>query len=442
MQYQRWVNHRLYDGNGGDVQGPIPINLMWVAAAAAEETFQGSPLARAWLDLFRAQLSSDDNYWLRWRGDLAESSELRRAYSGLYGRFFARALLQQHLGFTSFLSLQRNGLKVGAAVEVERTSAGDIPDWIAWSPTHKRYVLAEAKGSLVAKDFLKAGTPNCIKEGKKQFSRVRVLVNGVEHDPLRWVAASRWATDTRPGGPATALWDPPVPDHSFAPEEADRHQEAMHRAWLESIAPGFGLRTAQDFSNAERSQLGVAVFAPPGGIEADLRDGSLKVEAPPKVLPDDADRPASYQAEETSRSGSSFDRDGKEGNGGTKDTSEDEKKGPDALESHEFYKNSSLLEPHAGEQTIHFGRYVTAAVTRFGIAPVRAQRDLEALLRLQDRIRKGEEATAMLVCIPLSDLKSGERKVIWNDAAGISQSGGLSVFDLEKVEIDMSDKIL
>lgn len=414
---------------------------MWVAAAAAEETFQGSPLARAWLDLFSAQLSSNDKYWLRWQGDLAESSELRRTYSGLYGRFFARALLQQHLGFTSFLSLQRNGLKVGSAVKVERISAGDIPDWIAWSPTHQRHVLAEAKGSLTAKDFLTAGTPNCIKEGKTQFSRIRFLVNGVEHHPLRWVAASRWATETRPGEPATALWDPPVPDQSFTPEEADRHQAAMHRAWLDSIAPGFGLRTAQDFSDAERSQLVVAIFAPPGGIEADLRDGSLKMEVPTEVRPDDVDRPARYQAEEVSRSGSSFYRDGKKSNGGIEDSSEDEENGPDALETHGFYENSSVLEPHTGEQTIHYGRYITAAVTRFGIAPVRAQRDLDELLRLQDRIMKGEDATAMLVCMPLGDLKPGKRKIIWNDAAGISQSGGLSVFDLGKVQIDMSDKI-
>ena len=210
------------------------------------------------------------------------------------------------------------------------------------------------------------------------------------------VAASRWATDTRPGEPATALWDPPVPNQSFTPEEGERHQAAMHRAWLDSIAPGFGLRTAQDFSSEERSRLGVAVFAPPGGIEADLRDGSLKMGAPPEVQPDDADRLTIYQAEEISRRGSSFDRDGKDRNGGTEDTSEDEKKGPDALQSHEIYKNSSLLQPHAGEQTVHFGRYVTAAVTRFGIAPVREQRDLDALLRLQDHIRKGEEATAML----------------------------------------------
>jgi hypothetical protein len=441
MKYQRWVNHRLNDGSGGDVQGPIPINLMWVAAAAAEETLQGSPLARAWLDLFSAQLSSYDKYWLRWRGDLAESSELRRAYSGLYGRFFARALLQQHLGFTSFISLQRNGLKVGSAVEVERISAGDIPDWIAWSPTHQRHVLAEAKGSLTAKDFLTAGTPNCIMEGKTQFSRIRFLVNGVEHHPLRWVAASRWATDTRPGEPATALWDPPVPDQSFTPEEADRHQAAMHRAWLDSIAPGFGLRTAQDFSDAKRSQLGVAIFAPPGGMAADLRDGSLKMEVPPDVRPDDVDRPVRSQTEEVSRSGSSFDRDGKERNRGIADSSEDEENGTDALETHGLYEHSSVLEPHTGEQTIHSGRYITAAVTRFGIAPVRAQRDLDELLWLQDRIRKGEEATAMLVCIPLGDLKPGKRKIIWNDAAGISQSGGLSVFDLGKVEIDMSDKI-
>ncbi|MCL4065393.1 hypothetical protein M3484_02235 [Pseudomonas sp. GX19020] len=174
-QYTRWTRHRLNDGHGNDYQDLTPINLMWIASAAAEETLQGSPLAGAWLNLFSAQLSQDDPFWLRWSGDMAESAELRRAYSGLYGRFFARALLQQHLGFTSFLSLGRNGLQIPNSVNVKRIRKGDIPDWIAWCPSRNRHVLGEAKGTLTAKDFLGQTIPKCVQEGKKQFQRVRVL---------------------------------------------------------------------------------------------------------------------------------------------------------------------------------------------------------------------------------------------------------------------------
>ena len=103
MSSYRWSRHRTHDGAGNDSIGLAPISLWWVARAAAEETLQGAPLVAAWLKLFREHLSVGDRYWLRWRGDLAESAELRRAYSGLYGRFFARALLSEHLGFSRFL---------------------------------------------------------------------------------------------------------------------------------------------------------------------------------------------------------------------------------------------------------------------------------------------------------------------------------------------------
>lgn len=213
--------------------------MWWLARAAAEETMQGSPLAPAWLKLFRTHLSEDDPYWLRWRGDLAESAELRRAYSGLYGRFFARALLSNHLGLTNFTSLMRNGVQVGTVL-VERTRRGDIPDWIAWDDANSRFVLCEAKGSLASKDFLEPRGPKCARDGKKQFSRVRTLEGTRIIHPSQWVAATRWATDDRDGDPITLLWDPPVDETTFGAREAKIHRTAMTRAWLDSLAPALG----------------------------------------------------------------------------------------------------------------------------------------------------------------------------------------------------------
>ena len=114
----RWTQHRVVDAQCNDKTGCVAINMWWVAHAAAEETLTGSPLMPAWLKLFKTHLSTQNNYWLRWRGDLAESTELRRAYSGLYGRFFARALLGHHLGFSYFCSLKRNGLNIRDKIKV------------------------------------------------------------------------------------------------------------------------------------------------------------------------------------------------------------------------------------------------------------------------------------------------------------------------------------
>ena len=66
----------------------------------------------------------DDRDHLRWRGDLAASAEMRRAYSALYGRFFGRAVLASRLGLTHFVPLDSDRTRVGNGVEVRRISRG------------------------------------------------------------------------------------------------------------------------------------------------------------------------------------------------------------------------------------------------------------------------------------------------------------------------------
>ena len=106
---------------------------------------QGGPLTLAWLQLFAAHLSSLEKTELRWSGDLAESAEMRKAYSAIYGRYFSRALLASRFGITDFVPLSRNSTVIANGVTVNRIGRGDIPDWIAWDPVSSCYVLAEAK---------------------------------------------------------------------------------------------------------------------------------------------------------------------------------------------------------------------------------------------------------------------------------------------------------
>ena len=158
---------------------------------------------------------------LRWRGDFANSAELRRVYSGLYGRYFARALLASRLGITDFIPLNRNDTHIQDGITVERIEKGDIPDWIAWDPQANSYVLGEAKGCLTGSEeqFLN-GTPGCVGAGKAQFTRVAVRDSARRQiATYNWVAANLWSTDVRMREPVSLLWDPPDDGVALMDEE-------------------------------------------------------------------------------------------------------------------------------------------------------------------------------------------------------------------------------
>ena len=239
----RWTHLRKVS-QGRDVGGWWPISLFRTALSAAEETVLGSPavLVSAWLQLFQAHLSAREPRKLIWRDDLGTGTETRRAYSGLYGRYFARALLASELGFTDFIPLQTKLTNIRGGVTVTRLTNGDIPDWIAWDPQGQGYVLGEAKGRLTGNpQHYLTGTPECITTGKRQFKRVEV------RDPTNrlistrdWIAVNRWSTAHRGGQPLALLWDPPGDGESLTEEEASRHANAIRGHRLDAIAQRLG----------------------------------------------------------------------------------------------------------------------------------------------------------------------------------------------------------
>lgn len=414
----RWTRHRVFDSAGNDKTGLSAISLLRVARAAAEETLQGSPLVGAWLNLFSTQVSVDDRYWLRWRGDLAESAELRRAYSGLYGRFFARALLTQHLGLTRFLSLKRNGLSVPGSVQVQRQVAGDIPDWIAWDDRASRFVLCEAKGSLTANDFLSAAGPKCAHDGKSQFDRVRTFDGTNEVHPAQWVAATRWATDDRNVRPTTILWDPPLDYKPFSAEDADRHREAMSRAWLASIASGLGWRSADDLMSKERSKEAVVVMAKPGPVSPEMEWPSFEGASEIDDFNEFAALPQSVRQIEESGIRQRITQ------------------GEDNLIETNVYSDRTPLEPRPQEKTSHEGTYLMSLITRFGVRPIRTGEDFNLLRREQERAQRLEEP-AMLVGLPIGfNPQARNAGVKWMDDAGIAAENDLAIFDLRMIKTE------
>ena len=167
---------------------------------------------------------------------------MRRAYSGLYGRYFARAVLAAELGITLFLPLQTNETPIPGGVTVSRVDDGDIPDWIAWDPEAGRHVLCEAKGRLSDPGgrFL-GGKPDCIDAGKAQFDRVEVTNSTGRHIATRdWIAVSLWSTDRVRRDPVSLLWDPPGGGDGLGEEEAEDHAQAMRRQRDAAVAARLG----------------------------------------------------------------------------------------------------------------------------------------------------------------------------------------------------------
>lgn len=424
MVSHRWTTHRVRDAAGNDRVGEAPISMWWIAHAAAEETLQGGPLVPAWLKLFRTHLSQNDQYAFRWRGDLAESSELRRAYSGLYGRFVARALLTNHLGLSRFTSLKRNGISLPNGVEVSRIKGGDIPDWIAWDESNRRYVLCEAKGSLTSADFLSTSGPKCVLDGKAQFSRVITTDNARLIHPSQWVAGTKWATDVRGGGPITILWDPPVDDDFNDGDKVQRYRAGITRAWLDSIARGFGWQGADELISPERQREALIINAPPGPLRPEQEwpsepDVDERRPEYPMALGPRAAAPRSSLA------------------GAPSDVERVVSRVTNPLRELDLYKGSTPLVPAEPESHPLQGSYVAALVTPFGIQPIKSVRDLEQLRRAQDGARALREP-AMILGIPtgLDPAQPISRK-LWMDSAGIAPPNGLALFDLRQVQVEL-----
>jgi hypothetical protein len=436
MTSYRWTRHKTVDGAGNQSIGVAPISLWWLARAAAEETLQGSPMVAAWLTLFRSHLSATEHHDLRWGGDLAESAELRRSYSGLYGRFMARALLANHLGLDRFVSLKRNGIALPGSINVERLCDGDIPDWLAWDDRNRRFALCEAKGSLSANDFLTGNPPTCVRKGKEQFGRVTSKIAGHVVHPTEWVAASRWATDMRPGTPITLLWDPPVPGAPFDPQEAVSHREAITRSWLASIAAGFGRSSADDMLAAAREGRGLVVRAEPGAIPEERdwpRDSEVSDGRRAELVEESGDGSETVAGPPFQRPIGS-----KQEKIMSQDPAQD---GIIDLASAPIYAGRDVLTIRPRETKPLERGFVVALATRFGIRPIRTQNDLDELFRVQDRARRLEEP-AMLFGIPFNfDPQQPVAEDSWLDGAGIAPANDLAVFDLREITAQSDGKL-
>lgn len=129
---------------------------------------------------------------------------MRRAFSGLFGRFFARAYLQRYHGFTWFVPIDGSPtiLSNRARIVQKPGSSAEMPDWFCAQPG--QVAVAEAKGSHQRSNVTAQTLPGPVKTAEKQIGGVVLEIRsfgrgGVEICTARsvkgWAVMSRWGVE-------------------------------------------------------------------------------------------------------------------------------------------------------------------------------------------------------------------------------------------------------
>ena len=228
------------------------ILLPELGVAAARETLVTAalPFAAAWTGLFRELIA--DGQELRWRENgPGIGRDARIAYSGLFGRFMARAYLTANEGVRILVPLDvAKRVLQGTSYSVAKYPPGGglEADWIGLD-NRRRLVIAEAKGSFDKGVRTWSGPhhiPGTLKTAVNQAQRTNVFRKSASR-PLpakRWAIASRWANEDNELRPTLLAWDPDE-------EELDKHDyqvfaKLLHRADVTAILRALGHPVASE----------------------------------------------------------------------------------------------------------------------------------------------------------------------------------------------------
>lgn len=179
---------------------------------------------------------------------------MRRSFSALFGRFFARAYLELHHDFVWFAAIDGDNFHISKNWRVSRKpkSRTEMPDWICARPGE--LAVAEAKGSHQKGNASRGGTPNPIKTADGQIKGVLVQKR-VNHRTRQtwqsksvkgWAVMSRWGLADPPRDPFLYVLDPETEGETPMSGELDELVQAVARAHVKQTVHGLGLLTNSD----------------------------------------------------------------------------------------------------------------------------------------------------------------------------------------------------
>lgn len=231
----------------------VTFEIDEVARCAWNEILQTAPRATSLFAFLEDLLEPGPNLVWREKGP-GRGTEMRRSFSGMFGRFFARAFLETHLDFVWFAAIDGDNFHLSRNWRVSRRpkSQTEMPDWICARPGE--LAIGEAKGSHQKGNATRGGMPGPIKTADGQISGVRVQKR-VRHRTRTtwqskgvkgWAVMSRWGLANPPRSPFLYALDPETEGEKPTPEEIDELVQAVARTHIEQTALGLGLLKSTD----------------------------------------------------------------------------------------------------------------------------------------------------------------------------------------------------
>lgn len=268
----------------------VPLDMDDVARCAWNEILQTAPSATSLFAFLEDLLQPGPH--LVWKGQgPGRGTEMRRSFSGLLGRFFARAYLQVHHDFVWFAAIDGDNFHLSPNWRVSRKpgSKTQMPDWICAGPGV--LAIGEAKGSHQKGNVTRGGIPGPIKTAQGQITGVRVqkrvrhrLRSTWQSKRLKgWAIMSRWGLASPPRDPFLYVLDPETEGEFLTPDESEELVQVVARSHIAQTALGLGLlQEAEDqMTRTPRRRVRVvndqlkrsfsgAVITPFGALDVDL----------------------------------------------------------------------------------------------------------------------------------------------------------------------------
>ena len=186
---------------------PYRVHLTHFGIAAARETLTSATphMAAIWTDLFKSMLLPGSD--LRWRGNgPGIGRDARIAYSGLLGRYMARAFVTEDGGVRVLVPLDVAKRRLEGSrysIEKDPPGRGYLAAWIGLD--HRGLVIVEAKGTYDPNKSAWKGPkslPACLETAIDQAKRTTVVAErhgSYQTLPTKcWAIASRWGTEFKP----------------------------------------------------------------------------------------------------------------------------------------------------------------------------------------------------------------------------------------------------
>ena len=257
----------------------LPLSPQEIENAGLLEVLQTPGVAMGTWSILDALLDQGNSEFV-FKEELGRAREVKVAVSGLFGRFVARAYSTKYLRFTHFSHIGKPPMTLAAPFNaiVDRVPGkrGDMPDWVAWSPT-AGHAIIEAKGTHDA-----PGPGAALARAYGQAERAQLLANGQKLPLKRYAIATRWGFATGPfHEPMLAVRDPDDPGENVPQEARDAAALGVVRRHLAGLMGPLGLPelaaalqrlTVDDAEEVVSEALGILAETTPRSIVGPAAD--------------------------------------------------------------------------------------------------------------------------------------------------------------------------